>query len=30
MIVMEFDVNALQVLEETETELGLWPCRITI
>ncbi|MGW0520262.1 ALQxL family class IV lanthipeptide [Crossiella sp. NPDC003009] len=27
---MEFDVNALQVLEETETELGLWPCRITI
>ncbi|WP_374205862.1 ALQxL family class IV lanthipeptide [Crossiella sp. S99.2] len=27
---MEFDVNALQVLEETETEFGLWPCRITI
>ncbi|WP_374205864.1 ALQxL family class IV lanthipeptide [Crossiella sp. S99.2] len=27
---MEFDVNALQVLEETETELSLWPCRITI
>ncbi|MGW0520261.1 ALQxL family class IV lanthipeptide [Crossiella sp. NPDC003009] len=30
MISVEFDVNALQALEENETELSLWPCRITI
>ncbi|MFI6227695.1 ALQxL family class IV lanthipeptide [Micromonospora echinospora] len=26
---MELDVNALQLLEETEPETALWPCTIT-
>ncbi|MCK2244162.1 MULTISPECIES: ALQxL family class IV lanthipeptide [unclassified Crossiella] len=27
---MEFDVNALQILDEPESEFGLWPCQVTI
>jgi hypothetical protein len=27
---MEFDVTALQVLEQTDTELNQWPCDPTI
>jgi hypothetical protein len=26
---MELDVNALQMLEETDPEIGLWPCTLT-
>lgn len=26
---MELDVNALQLLEESEAETALWPCTVT-
>ncbi|MEU4569891.1 ALQxL family class IV lanthipeptide [Micromonospora sp. NPDC023956] len=26
---MELDVNALQLLEEVESETALWPCTVT-